>query len=348
MGMDIDHHQNEILIPGVGPAVPPKAPIEASGTATAVWGNPEEPDFNTLLFAMDFFTKYFWMLTNTLGIPGNAISFFISLMKENRQFSTCIYMAALAIVDTAHLLDLFWIGGQSEFQIQCVYYTGYSMGILSGLFLTMMSVDRLIVVRFPLAAKRTCTTKRALKAIAVSVVLVMGINVHIFFIFKQAVDKSHFIKVIIPGYPALETAVNMFHLTFGSIAPFAIIIVCNIWIIVTLRAASKDRKAMVAKKVAISQEKDTRHLTRMLLFVCAAYIMTSLPYRMHDLVLTIPVLREMYDLTERYWYLRYTTQYYVLLAVWHWNYGINFYLYCIGGGKKYRADVLRLFRCKVK
>jgi hypothetical protein len=87
--------------------------------------NTQEPDYALLTFFFDFFTKYFWMLTSVLGIPGNVLSLMISLTKDNRQFSTCIYMAALAVVDTFHLVDIvvafiamYWIGGINEFQVQ--------------------------------------------------------------------------------------------------------------------------------------------------------------------------------------------------------------------------------------
>jgi hypothetical protein len=151
----------------------------------------------------------------------------------------------------------------------------------------------------------------------------------------------------IPGYPALVTFVDMYHLICGSVAPFVIIVFCNLWIIATVRSASLRRKEMgVAEAVAKTQGKETRHLTRMLILVCIAFIVTSIPYRLYTIVLSIPALKRMYDLKNVYWFIRYTMQHYILLDIWHWNYGINFYLYCIGGGRKFRTDVKRLFQCR--
>jgi hypothetical protein len=65
---------------------------------------------------------------------------------------------------------------------------------------------------------------------------------------------------------------------------------------------------------------------------------------MYDLVIAIPPIKKLYDMTKPYWDVRFTCQYWVILYLWEWNYGINFYLYCIGGGKKYRNDVKNLMK----
>jgi hypothetical protein len=165
-------------------------------------------------------------------------------------------------------------------------------------------------------------------------------------VFPISISDSAHAQVSIPGYAALETLVKTFHLVCGSLAPFVVILVCNLWIIVAIANASKKRTEMgVTKEVAKTHGKETRHLTRMLIFISIVFIVTSLPYRLHDLVLAVPALRAIYDLSDTYWFLRYMTQYYLVIGIWHWNYGINFYLYCLGGGKKYREDVRRLFKC---
>jgi hypothetical protein len=45
-----------------------------------------------------------------LGIPGNLMSLMITMKKDNRQISTCIYMAALAVVDSGVLIlsEVLW------------------------------------------------------------------------------------------------------------------------------------------------------------------------------------------------------------------------------------------------
>jgi hypothetical protein len=60
--------------------------------------------------------------------------------------------------------------------------------MISGLFLAGMSVDRLIAVRFPMAAARLCTTKRA-KVTVISTTVSIGIvNIQRFYVFEYMED----------------------------------------------------------------------------------------------------------------------------------------------------------------
>jgi hypothetical protein len=47
-----------------------------------------------------------------------------------------------------------------------------------------MTVDRLIVVRFPMAAPRLCTTRRAVITIACTGIAVFGLNIYVLFSYK--------------------------------------------------------------------------------------------------------------------------------------------------------------------
>jgi hypothetical protein len=60
----------------------------------------------------------------------------------------------------------------------------------SGLFLAAMSIDRLIAVRFPLAAARVCTTKRAKLTVILTAILIMIFNINVFFVFDYFEDKN--------------------------------------------------------------------------------------------------------------------------------------------------------------
>jgi hypothetical protein len=66
----------------------------------------------------------------------------------------------------------------------------FNCGMLSGLFLAEMSVDRLIAVRFPLAAPSICTTSRAKKTVVISAVTITVLNLHIFFVYNYVKDPN--------------------------------------------------------------------------------------------------------------------------------------------------------------
>jgi hypothetical protein len=110
----------------------------------------------------------------------------------------------------------------------------------------------------------------------------------------------------------------------------------------------------VSKEGKKTREKETTYLTRMLILVSIAYVITSIPFRIYDVIIGIPEVKDIYAQNmkkDEYWSLRYYCQHFVLLNIWEMNFGINFYLYCIGGGKKFRNDVkekmgMILFCCK--
>ena len=91
------------------------------------------------------------------------------------------------------------------------------------------------------------------------------------------------------------------------------------------------------------RDKDAKYLTRMLILVCIAYVACSIPYRMYDVIMSLPIMKTIYAMNDIYWVMRYGVEYWAILALWYQNYSINFYLYCIGGGRKYRNDVKAVF-----
>jgi hypothetical protein len=70
--------------------------------------------------------------------------------------------------------------------------------MLSGLFLAAMSIDRLLAVRFPMAATRLCTTKRAKITVTLITIPIVAINVHTFFVFEYIEDIKAGESVVAP------------------------------------------------------------------------------------------------------------------------------------------------------
>jgi hypothetical protein len=141
----------------------------------------------------------------------------------------------------------------------------------------------------------------------------------------------------------------------GTIMPFFVIIGCNIGIIVGVKRAENKRKQMAEtsggkdenKK---SRDKESKYMMRMLMLVSLAYVLCSIPMRVYDLILQIPAVGSKYDLTDMYWFLRFNIEYWTLGLLWEANYAVNFYMYSIGGGKKFRNDASEIIAgwCKKK
>jgi hypothetical protein len=145
----------------------------------------------------------------------------------------------------------------------------------------------------------------------------------------------------IAGHVELEILASLFQMLFGSIFPFIIILGCNVIIITTVKSASANRtKLSSGKGQGQEKRKEEQHLTRMLVFVSFVYVVTSIPYRMYILLMLLPAIAEIYKMEETYWNLRYLVEILSVFNVWMYNYAINFYLYCLGGGEKYRRDTV--------
>ncbi|XP_064636935.1 mu-type opioid receptor-like [Lineus longissimus] len=310
------------------------------------------PEILVLQLVYVIAVKYAWMFIVAFGLFGNVMSIMITMQKDNRRISTCNYMTALAMADSIVLVNegiwrIFFHVWDSDFptelDMQIIWYIGFSFAILSGFYLAEMTIDRLIVVRFPMAAPRLCTTRRACTTIVVTCIVVCGLNLYVLFNFKYVHNEQTghgTLLMTVADAPELETLGTTAQLAIGTILPFLIIVSCNVWIFKVLHKASKKSSEMgVSKENQKTREKETAHLSRMLLLVSIAYVLTSIPLRIYDVIIGIPEVLAPYRLDEEYWSLRYYCQYFIVEDVWEMNFGINFYLYCIGGGKKFRNDV---------
>jgi hypothetical protein len=127
------------------------------------------------------------------------------------------------------------------------------------------------------------------------------------------------------------------------------IITSNIIIIVTVKSAAKSRMTLQSNqgdrkmKLKEKERNETEYLTRMLIFASIAYVMTSLPYRLFQVVLLIPQVAAQFDLTDYCDFIFYNFAIDSFYALWIWNFAVNFYMYVIGGGKRYRKDIKEVF-----
>jgi hypothetical protein len=61
-------------------------------------------------YAIAFISKWVRIFSIALGIPGNIVAFMVTIRKDNRHLSACVFMAALAVVDNIVLLQRMMYG----------------------------------------------------------------------------------------------------------------------------------------------------------------------------------------------------------------------------------------------
>jgi predicted benzoate:H+ symporter BenE len=153
------------------------------------------------------------------------------------------------------------------------------------------------------------------------------------------------VVISIPSHPEYEIVVSVLQSIVGTVGPFLIILISNLLIITSLKLANKERDRLSATATKFNTDSK---LTIMLLLVSIAYIVLSLPYRMFFWSFQIPQIARIYDMSDLYWKLRYAVGAWITFILSCSNSSVNFYLYVIGGGTRYRKDakdVLRMFPC---
>ncbi|XP_064627969.1 growth hormone secretagogue receptor type 1-like [Lineus longissimus] len=334
--------------------------ITFSGTtADVIEDNGLEDLFNVLKTLFEISFRYLWMVPVVCGIPGNVLTIFVANRKHNKSLSPCIYMTALAVSDTIYLIGLVLflpvmhssrlgdgVPHFREYLFKFHWFICYVGAMLSCLYLAEMSIDRVLAIRFPMVAMRLCSANRTRKVVAVTAVVFSLLNLNTFFTHQYVRDQEkgyENIYIIFEDNPIVEVLTSGFQLIFGAFLPFVIILCCNVIIIITVKLASKKRLKMDSVQgqgVDQRNRKQTEHLTRIGVFVSAAYVLTTMPFRLYNVIVTIPAVG--YDLSDDYWFFRFGAENEFLFVIYSCNHACNFYLYCVAGGRRYRTDTVKI------
>ena len=115
------------------------------------------------------FECYWTPIVVIFGVIGNILSLFVFLVSPLKRMSWSVYLAALAISDTGFLICVFvsWCSlvGVHLYHMQgwCQFfvYLTYVCGFLSVWYIVAFTVERYIVVCFPLRRQEVCSPQRA-------------------------------------------------------------------------------------------------------------------------------------------------------------------------------------------
>ena len=103
------------------------------------------------------------------GTVGNLISFTVMLRPNMRRYSTSLYAAALSVVDTIYLWGIFpqayftWTGDEGLHNVlsgKLLYFVYHTCCYGSAWLTVAISIDRFLLVFYPMKAARYCTLAR--------------------------------------------------------------------------------------------------------------------------------------------------------------------------------------------
>ncbi|XP_074650418.1 putative G-protein coupled receptor 139 [Tubulanus polymorphus] len=269
------------------------------------------------------------------------------LLKSNSKTSICCYFAFLAIVDTLFLcvpLLCYWINynfnrtGKKEWLCKSINFVANFLSQLSAWIVVAITVDRLIAVRFPMKAKVLCSSARSLRVIAGLVLILFASNVHIFWsatLVNVKIMNRLQCEWKINDSPNLNETVFLVDLAAGSFLPFLLLCGLNTAIVYTLCRHSTDKslRAGHQSRVGFSPGR----LLKMQMIVAWTFLFLSAPFRLHRLIFhyilaadNLRLERMLFSITHKLFFA---------------NSAVNFYVYCLCGGSRFRKHLVDLFRC---
>ena len=260
-------------------------------------------DFLECRFAVALW-KIFAPLFLVVGIPGNMVSIAVLSRQRMRHTTTSVYLRLLAFVDTAVLLVamprqiVYYYSAVRVLDLSvftCKFFSFMTPTIftLSWCFLPILTIDRLIQVRYPIWAKKHCTKKSALAVFAVLALAMIAINFHVI-VFKDiprkdATDSTNLANTTGQVYGICSKMPDWYKefyqktwslvmLIVFSLTPVILQIVCNVLLVRELVIRSRKRQTNRALQDKNDREQhDLRSVTRMLVVVSVFYVLSSVP-----------------------------------------------------------------------
>ena len=224
-----------------------------------------------------------------LGLLGNALSIFIWLKIIKKNFggnkSTAIYLVALAVIDSGLLV--FFLTDDSLPKLApslltkasfCYFhsYVGFPFFFFciaaSIWLLVCVSLNRFIMVSFPVKAKTLCSTTRAYIGIGGTLLCCFLVNIPHFLNYrpinapgKSCISDTDYGKNLAPGYEFWV------HCIFLVLAPWAAIAFFNGGIIYALHKRAKKMSSKTSKPN--DRQSQDRQMTMMLLVVTFTFLL---------------------------------------------------------------------------
>lgn len=231
-----------------------------------------------------FLLSYGTGIIVVFGVILNVLSFIVLTTKHMRKTTSNLYLAFLAVYDTCSLTFNFMIGvirGNSEaanknFQAHESLCTFHGVivelfNLLSVWIIVSFTVERFIMVKFPLKARTWSGRKTVITLIIVSVTMTV-ISFH-----KIAVSGFEGDSVF--GYKACKTRRKIFkeiiylYVALNTWLPTCTIVTLNGIIIWELRKNRIKRQQMAQSSMTKSDER----ATRLLLLVSSTFVLLVLP-----------------------------------------------------------------------
>ena len=302
-------------------------------------------------------TLSFYFPIILFGMVGNGIAFGL-MLKKSKQSSTYMYLVALSVVDNIFLLCSIgsWIlfgftNGSIDLrrEVDCNLISAliYLPKQISAWLVVAVSVERTLVVYFPLKAKDICSLKRARIVIGIITAGVAVVNWHVFGSYRTIGEADDFSTDVCPGRTAyLDHYADNIHgwldSSFYSYLPSLALVILNGAIIGKFMLAASGKVGPNEDAKSRTMAKNSKRMTIMALTLSTTYLILTTPYSIHNLVFRTRFHRAYTDPVGFF------TDFLVsqiLSVLYHLNHAVNLALYSLTNAH-FRNKLMNLFRCQ--
>ncbi|ELT88617.1 hypothetical protein CAPTEDRAFT_27008, partial [Capitella teleta] len=229
---------------------------------------------------------YLTPITILLGGFANLLSFLVFTVTHLKRQSSSIYLASLAMADIIFLssLTFIWLGGlpsqmklslfHQDIWCQLVLYSTHVTTFLSVWYVVSFTVERYIIVHYPLRKDRYCTPKRA-KRVVISLAGI-GLLLYSFVPITSGVSElepGRGVCMPLPEYYSLNTITTLLDTFLTFIIPSFIIVSLNIRIAIKINYCSGPKFIRIASGRLRAQQRTAR----MLIIVSSVFVLVNLP-----------------------------------------------------------------------
>ena len=284
--------------------------------------------------------RHGWPPLCMTGLVGNTLVLLVLRRDGLVRTSATVYLSALAVDDSLVLMVAsvalypgkawgWWFDSTSRLACHVTWPVLHTIINASTWIIVAFTVERCVVVRFPLLKLRLCTPRNAGLCCGSLLVLAFVKNIDLFFVHDLVVgpvSDDAICHVQLRSRDYVNNYRPMINFVTSCVIPTGVVLVCNWAIIRTLH-----RDLMQTS----TRDSIVRHTSVMCLAVSFAFVVCVFPS--HVFYVTIPKwpmsLQDQFGILQSLLLLRYA------------NHAVNFFLYSLTGAH-FRCELVALFhRC---
>ena len=300
--------------------------------------------------------KIFPPILLVFGLVGNGLTVAVIRRLGLRNQPTLVFISVLAVNDSVVLLTglpRYWINYVFDFDLRTISDPGCKLSLFS-IYLTMqysswilvgVSIERMVKTYFPFKYRRVFTTTKVIIGLVITFIVLAFVNGHFFFtngindFTNGSCDSLNKANEDFDEY-----TFTYIDFTVLSLAPFTIMLVCNIFLVRVLHKIQQERASMMHDSVLKRTHRVSVKMTRMLVVCTFYFILATAPISLYFILDTY--LTPVYEETDNVlaiakmdlaWSITYLLQFS--------NYCVNFYLYT-ATNTRFAPEMKALLKCK--